>query len=960
MTGSLIEFLRRVLPSDGWKCASAGQQGTRIDFHQFSQDFDALEKLLTGYDIAKRDAYIACNSFLGKVRNKKQVAWGKSHRLDIDCGPGKDYPGQVEGIQALGAFLKATSLPRPTVINSGNGLHVWWALAQDQTPEDWTRTAKTLRALCDKAGLRIDADSTTDAARVLRVPGTHNWKDPANPKPVLLIGELQPEVANDVFFNLLSLERRAPQAPVAVPSLQAAPDYVKAMGAPQIALGEQVPENPSYAAQLVEHCQTMRKICVELRGNVPEPIWYSAIGVLAHCVDGEVQAQEWSKGHPKYNASETVEKLRHAREAAGPTSCAKFKEQCGAWCAGCPHEVLNPIHLGRGIPIKLAVPPPQEMQQLPKLPGNFYWGSGGQLMQRLPAKTADDVPGKLMVSVYPIYLARIQRSEMTNENAFVFRHRLPLEGWREFSITAREFYSQNWAAALGAYGVNIHTYARKAFVSYVEEMQDALRAMQKDQLRYEQFGWKDNDTAFVLGASVYKTDGSTELCGAADELQRRATLMAPKGSLQAWATAVDELMASGGEAHRFAILAGFAAPLMHFVTPQGEGGAIVSLLSPNGGQGKTTAAYAAASIWGQLHALSMIMADTTNSQYRSISSLCHLPAVIDEVLKDDPEVAKAFVINFMSGRDKNRSQRNGEVILTERFWQTLLITTSNRSLVDYVQSSSEDAQAARIFEIPVTLASDRRVSVGDRLRLAIEQNCGHAGPAFIRYLLRPEIRDQLKDGLFKLMAYFEKLIPEPSMRFMVRLMACVAMAGQIVVNKLGLLHTSVSGVMSWAVKQLASEQKDHHKFSAVDSFVDILNTKTAHCLVVRDAFMPGRPSLMPLQLPRNGLAMRAEINTGKLYISSAMMGEWLREARKPRRVMQQELEKAGVLVSRRHLITLSGGVQELASGRTVCWEIDLNSPAIASGLASLKIQAPAGEASTETLRRVPPVANLAA
>lgn len=84
--------------------------------------------------------------------------------------------------------------PPTIVVLTGNGLHVWWLFKEPyvfENYEDRERAASLAHRwstlIRDNARLRGWAiDRLGDLARVLRIPGTHNCKDPANPKPVTI------------------------------------------------------------------------------------------------------------------------------------------------------------------------------------------------------------------------------------------------------------------------------------------------------------------------------------------------------------------------------------------------------------------------------------------------------------------------------------------------------------------------------------------------------------------------------------------------------------------------------------------------------------------------------------------------------------------------------------------------------------------------------------------------------
>ena len=111
--------------------------------------------------------------------------------LDID----QKAENKVGGLQDPAAFLDKLPLSPSVVVGSGHGLHAWWLLDEPfvlQSHEDrshakgitqrWYQLARDLASL-ENATL----DPTYDLARVLRVPGTTNWKDPEHPCPVELL-----------------------------------------------------------------------------------------------------------------------------------------------------------------------------------------------------------------------------------------------------------------------------------------------------------------------------------------------------------------------------------------------------------------------------------------------------------------------------------------------------------------------------------------------------------------------------------------------------------------------------------------------------------------------------------------------------------------------------------------------------------------------------------------------------
>jgi hypothetical protein len=113
------------------------------------------------------------------LRSKQDAVALKAIWLDVDVkAPPKGYVSLEEAIDALEVFRKAASLPPPdALISSGGGLHVYWISERSLAVGEWQPYANALKACAIQHGLRCDAGVTVDAARILRVPGTFNYKN---------------------------------------------------------------------------------------------------------------------------------------------------------------------------------------------------------------------------------------------------------------------------------------------------------------------------------------------------------------------------------------------------------------------------------------------------------------------------------------------------------------------------------------------------------------------------------------------------------------------------------------------------------------------------------------------------------------------------------------------------------------------------------------------------------------
>ena len=129
-----LDFLQRVLPTQGYYVTTViNKDGRRQVF------FDTVEELATvcaRLDKTNNNTYFAISSFNQKGNRKQDnVRATKVIAIDVDCGEGKPYASWKEGLTELGAFIKDMDLPKPMIVYSGNGLHVYWVLTEELEPQ---------------------------------------------------------------------------------------------------------------------------------------------------------------------------------------------------------------------------------------------------------------------------------------------------------------------------------------------------------------------------------------------------------------------------------------------------------------------------------------------------------------------------------------------------------------------------------------------------------------------------------------------------------------------------------------------------------------------------------------------------------------------------------------------------------------------------------------------------------
>ena len=574
--------------------------------------------------------------------------------------------------------------------------------------------------------------------------------------------------------------------------------------------------------------------------------------------------------------------------------------------------------------------------ELPPLPEGFKWSTKSQLVHIKEDKSG---PIETVLSEHPVYLKSVQTGELDRTSfSYCFAKRLPLEGWSDVIIDARSMFGASGIAEFFGKGVVVHD--PKLFLNYVRHAVDDFHKEIETRVRYDQFGWKNDNQSFLYGKMLYTAAGPVEAIGA-KEVETRSQWIGPKpkGNVEAWTEAADALFASDMEAYSAMVLASFAAPLMRFQSAD-EGGAILHLFTPGSGQGKTTALNAAWSVWGTKEGLALTNEDTRVSKPIAIGTLANLPVIYDELRDKDPEYIRRMVVMFTEGRDRMRGMVDGTIRHTKANWQTILLSAANNSLIDQLQGDGVDAPAFRVLEMSSTLSQKIDKTKGDRLKRILNDNAGHAGDAYLRYLLHPPVLDFARRSLDQwTQEIWDITRLDSAHRFRVRAVGAIAVASALV-NKLGILHFQTDRIVQWLIGELGEGRNVGTVSSAapldyaITSFGEFMNEHLGETLVVRHEWRPRRERQIPLVRPQHRMSIRYEIEPQRIFISESVFRDWASKKQIPARTVLEALGKAGVVVSRKRGITLSAGT-DIPGAQVACIEANAAHPVMSGVVASI-------------------------
>lgn len=926
-------FLKSVLAPDGWYCTLALREGKRVQ--KFYSTIEALQAAAVNFDEEGFDAYFALATFQdGTARTTENIAHLRAFFLDLDCGPGKDYPDKGEALKALKAFGSMNNLPKPTIVDSGHGVHVYWRLEEAVSYDDWLPVANNLKALAKQQGFASDGNVTADGARVLRVPGTTNYKrETVSPVVVLVEG-----VVTD-FESFKSLLPAVAPANAYVPSSKDSAMMDAIMG------------------NRINHFRTIYK--KTLRGNgcaqiayifqnretLSEPMWRAGLSIASFCEDRVKAAEMISKGHPDFDMDDTMQKMDRIK---GPYLCERFDDYNPGVCQDCPlwGKIKSPIVLGGEV--KEADPDAEVVVQeeapdgsqvatvdrIPKYPKPFFRGANGGVYKK--DKDEEGEPFDRLIYINDLYVVSRLKDPEAGE-VLIMRLHMTHDPVQEFMVRLSDATSkEELRKVLSKQGVALYGKQLDGIMEYTQAWINELQQTVQAENAMRQFGWTDDNlSSFIIGSRrVY-----------ADRIEKNAPSVSTaelmpffkqRGDFHAWRTAMEFWNRPGMELHQFVVCAGFGAPLMK-LTPHNA--ALIHLWSKGSGYGKSTVQYAAAGIWGNPKRVVMQLKDTYNTQMNRAEIYKNIPVIMDEVTNMKAMEASDLIYQSTQGQQRNRMAASSNV---ERYrgdpWGTLFITSGNMSIIDKVTitKSMPLGEAMRTIEIHVKRVVDKMnipKHESDALNDAILENYGHAGPIFVQYIMshQEEVRQLLK----KVQATIDKRAELDAQTRFWSAAAAVIVVAAVICKQIGLLQYDPQNLMNYIIKTIIPNAKASVKEQSNDprtiindyvyeNWGKILQIKST--IDRRGLHMSGADQLVvPDALPKGDIIGRYEPDTEMLFLRPGPLRHWLAE----RQLNYQSLSndwKRLFGAERKSMRLTRGTHMNMPPAQTLCMRINLENP----------------------------------
>lgn len=799
-----LEFLADVLPSPGHGLYCVVELSTRQKEHQFVDSLEEIKPYVKHWLNKERNIFFALATFNPQVRQltrdrrtAKNAQYIKSIFLDLD-----GYESKKAAAQALSAFLEKTGLdqfPTPHIMSSGGGLHCYWPLNKEADITTWKPIAENLKRLCKQEGMQIDMNVTADAARVLRLPGTMNFKAKySEPRPVKLLVQSNGPIDLLHFGAAIRALLKEEYAPVSndfvAETVELAGTRPSKANNKRSALAEAMLSNSVTRFETIWIKTEQNVGCGQLKHYIDnaqqdgmEPLWRALLSWTKVCEDSAEYSLKLSQLHP-YDNDRMRQKLAEIR---GPYPCIKLDSENPGVCPKCSHwgKITNALALGREIietteekvyeiPLTANQQEVEESEAVeylddsitsdadeegvahnkrvrvtkrPPAPRGFIYGKNGGVFAEIKEKDATGVVIKTQVPVlaYDLFAVDILRMEEKEHYAHLMAIKTigPADepGKQIVEYTPIIMPSKAVVAkdellkCLALHNI----YAERGaamdpyLYNYVRACVAEAAQMRKAVDVPTQFGWQKNNS-FVYNNRIFMPDGS-EIVVPMPGLENINNATNSKGTLEEWRKPWELLISRQMYTMLALCLDSFGSSLFQFSEFEGF---VWHIGSTESGTGKSLTLSLKAGVWG--HPLRYRTGKGTSLvalQQRS-GLLNSLPLLIDEITtkaRSDSEWVSAFVFDTTEGKGKERmdSGANKERI-NNTAWALTATTTANVHMSDVLLGTRDHAAYGEILRFLEWNPSEELVfnsTERNTLKL-LRRNYGVAGEAWVRWLVR--------------------------------------------------------------------------------------------------------------------------------------------------------------------------------------------------------------------------------
>ena len=894
------EFLKWLLPhkgvivlglepiSGGWKQV----EHLTID--------DAADAMLEADKTGKTNVYMSVNRFKSTSRKQGNVAACRAIFDDYDVKPGTDghYQDKPEALRDIIKLSKALQLS-PTIVDSGGGFHVYYHLDDDIDENTWNELSELKRTVTKHLELKVDRQCDTDSARVLRAPGTHNYKPKyGKPLPVKLVKQGK-TYAVDKIRTALDSYIEANPAKMYFGQDDGNGDFKPALDRGAVAKAAMSGED--------WHDNMLRLI-----GS-----WVSKGNN-----DAEIQAlaaQYTLEGYTDQQTQHEVQVMIDGAREKGfaPPGIAPAVDD----------DEVTAVAAGSNVPIVDGKP-------IPHWPTGFRWNGGSLSRSHTDTDGLTTWRPFCRTCIYPIN--RIRDSEGT---WVVHWKALEKNGtWREFFMPMHELASTDlMAKTLASHEVFLHPIrnARADMAEFAVTIIEELQKWRIETKTYKQFGWLPDRTGFVIGTKMITEKGETAvLCedSVPDDIR---TDFGRSGTLDEWVDNIGKLYnRRGAEPLQFALCHSMGSVLVELMGSSNFHGLPLAFTG-HGGTGKSTACKVALGFYGNPKFMERQTGDqgsTLNAVIKRVAIMGSIPILLDEFSGRSPEELTRTGYALANGRDKERLGTNGKFTTVGGEWFKSSFITSNDSIIESISKLPVgyrvEATQLRFFE--VQLPSDYTTKTfPDITQQFIEHHMDHVyGEAclpYIRFIIANT--DWVRRQITAARAKFNPQSNEDNKERFYRDTIVTAWVAGKIAQKVGLISFDLKSMKKWAEDHVQTLRENRKETNADigEHLAAFISTLQGRLIVTKRLGHGSSRKEDPAVMLRGPAVGRVCTEDERAFISHSAMVDWCQENGVAHKAMRSELDRAGYLVFQADgassLRMVLGKGSTVPSGQTRCYEV---------------------------------------
>jgi len=881
-------FLEKVLDtSQGFYCL-VGIKGKNVK-QLFTEEVSDVENIVDNFLKSGRDAYFACGTLKdNSSRKQNNVVSMKSCYIDLDCGTdkgAKGYETQQDALVALKKFCGKHNLPLPSIVDSGYGVHGYWAFTKPITVDEWYSAATRLKKLCIRDGLRIDPTVTADAARVLRMPGTKNFKYGTSVDVTLV--HTADNIEYETFCELTEV------VPLNLP------DFAGKSEVSELTKRLMSDRRNSFEKILrrtlnKNGCNQIRFI-IQNQEDLHYDLWRAGLSIARNCSDWEKAIHLISYKHKNYSKEETEVKAEDTIDK--PYKCEKFKALNPEGCLRCLHKkkISSPIQLGleiefaaEGDAITNYTPDTKggwdteeesvleekatetTVFSVPKLPYNYFRGKNGGIYLLVKGEDGETDDAKL---VYENDLFVIKRMYDANKGELVLVSvRLPKDKPKEFVIALADMNSnQELRKILAKNGIICMPFHVDTIMAYLIASTKLQQSAKDAEILRQQMGWADGDKKFIWGTVEIGADEDrySPPSSTTEEIVNHLTSV---GDFDVWKDIVSTFDQPGFEPHSFAFFSAFGAPLMKFSAYKG---AFINLIHGESGTGKTTILRLINSVFGHPFELLSKERDTLAHKFFRMGVLNNIAYPCDELTNIDNVTASNLIYGITQGKGAGRMQGAvNEERKNTTSWSTIGIGSSNNSMAQMLMQHRVHAsgEMMRLIEYPIEdlgiLNKDKAAELFD---VRLHANYGWAGKPYIKFILNN--RNLVEEKINTVQKFIDEKVGFTNKHRFWSAVLARNIAGASIAKDAGLINNRVVKVLEWVVNYLGPYLLDSvqgiTKVNTLNILGEFLNDNINNTLII-DSSKDTQSGLskLPLVEPKHRLLIRVEPDTNLVFIAT--------------------------------------------------------------------------------------------